>query len=101
MEEGVDIIGGPVYNEILKIFSYYIFINLVNFICLAWMVKNLKDSFEEALQLPTEISHILFRLPILILSLFYIYLFWKFHVSSLNGRKAWILNDPILVPKFC
>ena len=32
---------------------------------------------------------------IIILSFFYIYLFWNFHVSSVNGWKVWILEDLI------
>ena len=36
----------------------------------------------------------IFYLPILILSLSYICLFWKFYMSSLNGWKVWILKDP-------
>ena len=35
-----------------------------------------------------------FYLSILILSLFYNCLFWKFQMSSLNGWKVWILKDP-------
>ena len=47
--------------EILEFFLYDIFTYLNNFICLAGVVKILKDLFEEdSLIVAPEISHILF-----------------------------------------
>ena len=47
-----------------------------------------------------HLNLVIFYLPILILPFFYFYLFWKFQVSDLIGRKVWILKDPlILVPQ--
>ena len=55
----------------------------------------MKDSLEEdSLMVALQISRILFTVSILILSLFYICLVWKYYMSSLNGWKVWILKDP-------
>ena len=96
MGGGVNIIEGPLLYEILNIFSCYILTYLENFIWLAWVVKNFEGPVGGGLQL----WHlVIFYLPILILFIFYINLFRKFHVSSLNGRKVWILKDPIEEPR--
>ena len=70
------------------------------FVKLNWF-KILKDPLEEDSPIVAPI-HILFIIRDSFV--FYIYLFWKFHVFSLNGWKVWILKDliegsPILVPE--
>ena len=83
-----------------QIFSYYTFTHLENFICLAWVVKNFEGRVWGGLPIVGfEISHILFT--ILILSFFHIYLFWRFYVSSLNGRSLSFEGSPLWCPKFC
>ena len=59
------------------------------------MVSILKDLLEEDSPIVAP-SHILFY--IFWFFFFYIHLFWKCHVFSLNGWKVWILKDPIEGP---
>ena len=79
MGGGVNTIGGSLQDGIPEFF-HIIFLPVLktSFVFKREWLKFLKNPFEEDSPIVVlEISHIL--------SFLYIYVFWKFHVSSLNG----------------
>ena len=81
-------------------FLFYIFTYPENFICLVWVVKNFEGPVGGWLPNCGTWNLSYFTYLFWFFFFFYIHLLWKFHVSTVNGWKAWIWRSQLRVPHF-